>query len=122
MTKTVAEKLQAKPDSVVFFHASEDQRAAVGPLPEGARETMRPEEAGVVVLFARDRAELDVVLGQYLPRIGGAKAPWVVYPKGNRSDINRDSIWTRVGELGWRLNSNVSVDEHWSALRMKPLD
>ena len=50
-----------------------------------------------------------------------ARATWIAYPKGGRSDINRDSIWARTVELGWTANANVALDEVWSAVRIKPV-
>ncbi|MEV4090069.1 hypothetical protein AB0J43_58360, partial [Nonomuraea fuscirosea] len=46
---------------------------------------------------------------------------WVAYPKGNRSDVNRDTLWPIVAEFGLRPNGQVAVDEVWSALRFRPL-
>jgi hypothetical protein len=45
----------------------------------------------------------------------------VAYPKGNRADINRDSVWPILAEHGLRPIAQVSVDEVWSALRFRPL-
>lgn len=43
----------------------------------------------------------------------------MLYPKGNKSDINRDSIWRYMEDIDWTLNSNVSVNDFWSAVRFK---
>jgi hypothetical protein len=45
----------------------------------------------------------------------------VLYPKGNKADINRDSLWPIVGEHGLRPITQISVDDTWSALRFRPL-
>jgi hypothetical protein len=41
--------------------------------------------------------------------------------KGNRTDINRDSLWPILGEHGLRPVTQVSIDQVWSALRFRPL-
>jgi hypothetical protein len=46
---------------------------------------------------------------------------WVAYPKANRADLNRDTLWPVLGEYGMRPISQVAVDEVWSALRFRPL-
>lgn len=122
MAKTVAEKLQIKPGDEVLIHADAAQRALLEPFPEGTVvvEGIDRATTGVGVAFVADRADLDARLGAILPLLTGARASWVVYPKGNRADINRDSIWQRMDELGWALTANVSVDDTWSAVRMKP--
>ena len=45
---------------------------------------------------------------------------WVAYPKGNRADINRDSVWPILGEYGMRPIGQASVDDVWSAMRFRP--
>jgi hypothetical protein len=53
--------------------------------------------------------------------LGQVSALWVAYPKGDRTDVNRDTLWPIVGEYGLRPITQVAVDEVWSALRFRPL-
>ena len=46
---------------------------------------------------------------------------WVLYPKGGRADINRDSLWPLIAPHGLRPITNVSADDTWSALRFHRL-
>jgi hypothetical protein len=46
---------------------------------------------------------------------------WVVYPKDNRTDLNRDSLWPILAAHGLRPITQVAVDDVWSALRFRPL-
>jgi len=78
--------------------------------------------ADVAVLFAMSRANLDDLLEANLEDLRGTRAAWIGYLKGGRSNINRDTIWTRVNELNWTLNANVAISEEWSAVRLKALD
>lgn len=125
--RTVAEKLRvAAGDRLVVETHAEGQRELLEPLPDRVEvvalaDAAGPDAAGpdAAVLFAADRASLDALLKAGLPVLGDARAVWIAYPKGNRTDINRDSIWRRVEELGWTLTANVSLDEVWSAVRGK---
>lgn len=122
MTKTIAEKLQVKSgNEVLIGGASPEQRALLEPLPEGATavEGVTRATKDVAVIFASDRATLDEQLAESLPLLADARAPWIAYPKANRTDINRDSIWRRVEELGWTLSANVALSDTWSAVRIK---
>ncbi|WP_029149899.1 hypothetical protein [Microbacterium indicum] len=122
MPKTVAEKLQIKPGSRVFWGDSIDERRdLIAPLPDGATGTDAPDDADVAVVFIDDRAALERLVEWPIAVLGGVRAVWIVYPKGGRSDVNRDIVWRRVAEAAWRLVSNVSVDDTWSAVRAKPL-
>ena len=54
-----------------------------------------------------------------LPLLATPRAIWIGYPKGNKTDINRDSIWKRAEEFGWTLNGNISLSDTWSSVRLK---
>jgi hypothetical protein len=120
MEKTVAQKLQIKPGNAVFVTGGDPQtRALIDPLPEGARLVHDAAEADAAILFTIDRVELETTLAEHLSSLAGVRAPWIGYPKGGRSDINRDIIWGRLADLGWRLNSNIALSAEWSAVRLK---
>ncbi|MDA2938978.1 DUF3052 domain-containing protein [Acidobacteria bacterium AH-259-A15] len=46
---------------------------------------------------------------------------WVSYPKGNqlKADINRDTIAAYAKTVGLKAVAQISVDNVWSALRLK---
>jgi hypothetical protein len=118
--KTVAEKLLIKPGITVW--ASDFSRLeVVGPLPGGVHrvEGLADAEAGVV--FADDAASLRAILEVHAGELAAPSVLWVAYPKGNRADINRDTLWPILGEYGMRPITQVSIDEVWSALRFRPL-
>lgn len=118
-SRTVAEKLRLKPGARVAVAADDDQLAVLGALPDGARAVGPSSGAEAAVLFVRSAAELDERLAVVDAHLREAAPVWLVYPKGNRADINRDSIWRRVEEHAWTLVANVSVDDVWSAVRMR---
>jgi hypothetical protein len=120
--KTVAQKLQIKPNASVWL--SEKTKAPLlDPLPEGAKHVARLEHATVAILFAEDGSALRKLLAKVgAERLARPEVLWIAYPKGNRSDINRDSVWPIVAELGMRPIGQVAVDEVWSALRFRPLE
>jgi len=115
--KTTAEKLLIKPGSTVW--ASDPARLALVAPPDDVRVLEAVANADVALVFADDSASLRASLAQHDPHPAGAV--WIVYPKGNRADINRDSLWPILAEHGMRPISQVSVDDTWSALRFRPL-
>ncbi|WP_043626556.1 hypothetical protein [Nonomuraea candida] len=118
--KTVADKLLIKPGAAVWI-SEPGHRPLVEPLPEGARHTEELKEAAVAVFFAADAAAARRLLDEHRALLTEPAVVWVAYPKGNKSDINRDTLWPIVGEYGLRPNGQVAVDEVWSALRFRPL-
>jgi hypothetical protein len=120
-TKTIAEKLQIKPGDTVYFGGVPDAASLVGELPANCRVVDETLEASIAIFFTADSAALDAEIDGAFGALGHTRAVWICYPKGNRADINRDTIWRRVRESGWDLVTNVAVNDVWSALRAKPL-
>jgi hypothetical protein len=118
--RSVAEKLLIKPDTTLW--SSDDSRLElVEPLPAGVRRVGAPEQATTALVFADDAASLRDLLATHQERLARPDILWVAYPKGNRTDINRDSLWPILSELGLRPVTQVSIDQMWSALRFRPL-
>jgi hypothetical protein len=118
--KTVAEKLLIKPGSSVWV-SDEARRGLLGALPDGVSAASAPSAATTAIVFADDGATVRrrfVTDGDALAR---AATLWVLYPKGNKTDINRDSLWPILSEFGLRPVTQVSVDDTWSAVRFRPL-
>jgi hypothetical protein len=119
-TKTVAEKLQIKPDSGVWV-SDAAQIARIRPLPAGAKLVDRLAAATVGLIFVNDASSTRTILSANAADLAKPAALWIVYPKANRTDINRDSLWPIVGEFGMRPNSQIAIDDVWSALRFRAL-
>jgi len=95
--RSVAEKLLIKPDTTLW--SSDDSRLElVGPLPAGVRRVDAPEHATTALVFADDAASLRDLLATHQERLARLDILWVAYPKGNRTDINRDSLWPFLSE------------------------
>lgn len=120
MPKSVAEKLLIKPNTTLWAsHA--DRVALVGPLPDGVDTVGAMDEAAAAIVFADSAAGVREILAAHKDRLHAPSVFWVAYPKANKADINRDSLWPILGEYGLRPISQVAVDETWSALRFRPL-
>ncbi|MGD9890529.1 MAG: hypothetical protein AB7R89_23115 [Dehalococcoidia bacterium] len=119
-TKTVAEKLLIKPNTTVW--ASDASRIdLIQPLPLHVRSVEGLDQAETALIFADDAASLRAILTAHREQLTLPATIWVAYPKANRADINRDSVWPIVGEYGLRPIGQVAVDGVWSALRFRPL-
>ena len=127
--KTVSEKLMMKPGRrVSLVNAPENAAALLGSLPEGM-QMLDPDaqadalaQAEIILLFAHHRIDLETLL----PGLRTALAPngmiWVAYHKGTspvKTDINRDSIWAYARTIGLDAVAQVSINEDWSAMRLK---
>jgi hypothetical protein len=113
--KTAADKLLIKPDSALWL-SDRAYKDRLEPLPAGVRLVTSIGEAAVAVAFAENAASLRSILRTEERDLPKAGVLWVAYPKANRADINRDSLWPIVAEYGMHPVTQVAVDEVWSAL------
>lgn len=119
-TKTVAEKLLIKPNTTVW--SSDSSRLdLLKPLPDSVRVVDELAQASTAVVFAADASTLRDILNAHHDQLAQPGTLWVAYPKANRTDINRDTLWPILAEYGLRPITQVAVDEVWSALRFRPL-
>jgi len=118
--KSVAEKLLIKPNTTVWSSPA-SRLDLIGPLPAGVRRVDGPEQATTALVFADDAASLRELMATHQEHLARPAVLWVAYPKGNRTDINRDSLWPILGEHRLRPVTQVSIDKVWSALRFRPL-
>jgi hypothetical protein len=119
-TKTVADKLLVKAGTALW-PSDRDRAGIIGDLPDGARLVASPGDASIALVFADAAAPLRETLNEHAASLRELATVWVAYPKGKRTDINRDSLWPILGEYGLRPNGQVAIDEIWSALRFRPL-
>lgn len=127
--RSIAQKMQIKPGrSVRLVNAPQNATALLSGLPEDIRlldepapgETVLP--ADILILFAHHRTDLETLLPDLRTAITPGGIIWVAYHKGTslvKTDINRDSIWRYAQTIGMNAVSQVSIDDDWSALRLK---
>lgn len=118
--KTVAEKLLIKADTAVWL-SDPNRLGLLGNLPPGAVPAGSLMSARVAVLFADDAKHIRTELEHNRASLTSPEVLWVLYPKGNKTDLNRDTLWPIVSEYGLRPIGQVAIDDTWSALRFRPL-
>jgi len=121
--KSVAEKLQIKPGrSVLLMNPPASFEVLLGPLPEGVILLQEEKQADIIILYTLNQVELEAQLGQAKGLIRQGGMIWVAYYKGTakvKTDIHRDSINAYARTLGMVGVAMISIDQDWSALRLK---
>src|SRR5206468_39578 len=90
-------------------------------LPESVA-FVKPAAAQLVFLFVRTRAELDARMPPAVAALGPGSAMWVFFRKGSRDvglDMNRNTVWAVAEQLDMRPLGIVSVNDTWSAFRLR---
>ena len=120
-TKSTAEKLRVKPGTT-FWSSHPEHVALVEPLPDRIAVVEAMGDATTAVLFGDGAEPLRRLVAAHADELGAPEVLWVAYPKGNRSDVNRDSLWPILAEHGLRPIAQVALDDVWSAMRFRPLE
>jgi len=115
----VAQKLLIKPGTTVWS-SHPDRLPLIEPRPEGVLTVDGLDEATTALIFADDEASVRAILATHRDHLVSPAQLWVAYPKANRTDINRDTLWPILAEHGLRPITQVAVDNVWSALRFRP--
>jgi len=119
--KTVAQKARVKPGTTIaVINRIPSVVEALG-LPHGVA-FVRPADAQLVFLFVRTRAELEARMPPAVAALGPTSAIWVFFRKGSRDaglDMNRDTVWAVAEKLDLRPLGLVSIDDTWSAFRLR---
>jgi hypothetical protein len=114
----LAKKLQARPGSRVAVLAAPPDIDLV--LPPGVLPSNRGP-ADIVLVYLPNRASLSSAIAQSLKRLVDGGILWVAYPKGGQlgTDLNRDILALTLRSKGLEPVTQISVDDVWSALRVK---
>lgn len=122
--KTVAQKLFIKENyRVLFINTPKDYESTLGDLPPNVTVLIEPEKPiNLIQFFIMSRKELVAELGKLKSLLSSKGLLWVTYPKGTskiKADINRDSINEYARSIGLKGVAMISIDDTWSALRLK---
>jgi hypothetical protein len=82
-----------------------------------------PNRADLLLLFASTQAEMEQRLLQVKPVLREQTMAWVAYPKGSRRaghDVSRDTIWSFAESIDLKAVASISLDDTWSAMRIRP--
>jgi agmatine/peptidylarginine deiminase len=122
--KSIAQKLFIKPgNKFLLVNPPAGYIAQMGQLPEG---TILMSDSSclveVIQVFVTNRLELETQLPKLKEWLAPKGMIWVTYHKGTskmKTDINRDTINAYAGSLGLQGVAMISIDDDWSALRLK---
>ena len=125
-----AKKLRIKENnSLLILNKPHSPVAYLNDLPEGVRVSesidTEPGSFDVIHIFVSSKPELDRLIPPAVKVLKKGGLLWVSYPKkssGISTDITRDNGWNILKTIGWHGVSMVSIDETWTAFRIRPIE
>lgn len=121
--KTVADKMFLRTAKSMLILNGEAHPGVVSQMPTNILVDKGP--ADVVLMFARNRKELEQFFPIAKEALGDKGSLWIAYLKQTASkatDINRDSINEFAKENGITGVAMISIDMDWSGLRLKRIE
>lgn len=127
---STAQKLGIKPHTttVVLGMSLPDARALIGDLPDRAELSDAASPADLLVLFADSVDDVRRNAADAYARVSEPGRCWIAYRKGasrspaTASDgpaLHRDTLQAALAEVGLDGVTLVSIDDTWSAMRIK---
>jgi len=94
---------------------------------EGASVDAEPRGSyGWSIVFVKSLAETEDLASVASGLIENDGILWLAYPKGTSKrysvDVNRDTAWSLFEGTGVRLVAQVSIDDDWSAMRLRRVE
>lgn len=90
------------------------------------RDVRQVVEIVYALVFVMTQQQVKTAIQAISPKVKGDAQLWFAYPKGTskkyKSEINRDTGWTPLGEAGFEPVRQVAIDEDWSALRFRRVE
>ncbi len=120
--KSVAEKARVKPATTIAVLNSVPAVVKSLGLPKDVK-FVAAARAQLVFLFVHSGAELESRMPPAAAALAPGAALWVFFRKGSKAaglTMNRNDVWAVAGRLGMRPLGLVSVDDTWSAFRLRP--
>lgn len=115
----LAGKLQLGPgQSVAILNAPADAALAIADHPPADR----PGDADAVIVYCTNQAELEQLRDDVVSPARRDALTWVAYPKTRQldTDLTRDVLAELVRAHGVRPVRQISLNDVWSALRLRP--
>ncbi len=120
--KAIAKKLLIKDGyGILLVNEPKGYRELLGPLSNTLTASI-DTEVDFVQIFVTSREDLEEKLSKIRAVLRPKGLLWVTYPKGTskvKTDLNRDKIREYAKKFGFEAIAMVSIDETWSALRLK---
>lgn len=111
MSNTLADSLQIEPHSTVWV-SDPAHIALLTPMPDGVRESDHLATASTAIIFAESAESAREQLQSHADDLAKPATLWVACPA---AEVDRDALVPVVAGFGLRPDTEVRLDDTWSA-------
>ncbi|HEX8315240.1 MAG TPA: hypothetical protein VF609_09615 [Flavisolibacter sp.] len=125
MSQTILDKLNLKNDKNILIQglpSSIEKQFSKVSFAKNLTPLLKTRKIDFALIFAVSENQLNAILGDIKPALKENTILWVAHPKVTSkisTDLNRDSSWNRLSEMGYETIELVSLDHVWQAFNFK---
>ena len=125
MSQTILDKLNLKNDKNILIQglpSSIEKQFCKVSFAKNLTPLLKTRKIDFALIFAVSESQLNGILSDIMPALKEDTRLWVAHPKLTSkisTDLNRDSSWNKLSELGYETIELVSLDHVWQAFNFK---
>ena len=125
MSQTILDKLNLKNDKNILIQglpSSIEKQFSKVSFAKNLTPLLKTRKIDFALIFAVSENQLNGILGDILPALKDETNLWVAHPKQTSkisTDLNRDSSWNKLSDMGYETIELVSLDHVWQAFNFK---
>lgn len=128
MSQTILDKLSLKNEKNILIQglpSSIEKQFAKLSFAKNLTPLLKSRKLDFALIFAVSESQLNSILSDIVPALKGETKLWVAHPKTTSkisTDLNRDSSWSRLSNLGYESLETVSLDHVWQAINFNKME
>jgi hypothetical protein len=122
MSQTILDKLALKNEKNILIQglpSSIEKQFAKLSFAKNLTPLLKSRKLDFALIFAVSENQLNSILTDIMGAVKEETRLWVAHPKLTSkisTDLNRDSSWGRLNDLGYEVIETVSLDHVWQAI------
>ena len=125
MSQTILDKLNLKNEKNILIQglpSSIEKQFVKLSFAKNLTPLLKARKIDFALIFTVSENQLNSILSDITPALKDDSKLWIAHPKVTSkisTDLNRESSWTKLGDLGYETTELVSLDHVWQAFNFK---
>lgn len=128
MSQTILDKLALKNEKNILIQglpSSIEKQFAKLSFAKNLTPLLKTRKLDFALIFAVSENQLNSILSDIAPALKTETRLWVAHPKTTSkisTDLNRDSSWSSLFNMGYETLETVSLDHVWQAISFNKVE